>query len=482
MQSLDSLIEKYGTDKTISGYSKSYEYLFNDIKNEVTSLLEIGIGSLDANVDSNFRQIIESKYEGVSFDHYRQGGSLRVWRDYFPKAQISGVDIAEDCRLTEDRITTYICDSTDKNACDKQLSTAMFDIIIDDGSHKAEAQLKTFKNFFSRTRFGGLYIIEDLGGGWDENKNMFVEYGEEVKNIIKDHEYWFNTNILVIKKNGSKRGQLESITDLNDQIDSISTTETIDNQTSSKSNLTVVTGLWNIGKPGRSFDHYLECFDKLLKVDVNMFIFIPKELEDFVWQRRSKTNTAIKFFELDDIKSMFGPFWDKTQEIRTSENWLNQAGWLNDSPQGSLEWYNPIVMSKMSLLHDACIYDSFQTDNLVWIDGGITNTINYNLLIEERFFDKLEKYLDPFLFVQYPYPYYGQGVKEVHGFDWEALNRMAGGKVEWICRGGLFGGNKEAIKEVNSYYWHLLNDSLSEGFMGTEESLFSILAERYPEL
>ena len=213
-----------------------------------------------------------------------------------------------------------------------------------------------------------------------------------------------------------------------------------------------------------------------------MFIFIPKELEDFVWQRRSKTNTAIKFFELDDIKSMFGPFWDKTQEIRTSENWLNQAGWLNDSPQGSLEWYNPIVMSKMSLLHDACIYDSFQTDNLVWIDGGITNTINYNLLIEERFFDKLEKYLDPFLFVQYPYPYYGQGVKEVHGFDWEALNRMAGGKVEWICRGGLFGGKKDAIKEVNSYYWHLLNDSLNEGFMGTEESLFSILAEKYPEL
>jgi hypothetical protein len=478
MQNLDYLIEKYGTDKAISGYSKSYEYLFNDIKNEVTSLLEIGIGSLDANIDSNFRQIIESKYEGLSLDHYRQGGSLRVWRDYFPKAQISGIDIAEDCRFTEDRITTYICDSTDKSACDRQLNTDMFDIIIDDGSHRAEAQLKTFKNFFSRTRFGGLYIIEDLGGGWDENKNMFFEYGEEIKNIIKDHEYWFNTNILVIKKNGSKRGQLESITDFNQD----TRDNQLSNQTYSKSNLTVVTGLWNIGRPGRSFDHYLECFDKLLSVDVNIFIFVPKELEDFVWQRRSKANTAIKCFELEDIKSMFGPFWDKTQQIRTSENWLNQAGWLKDSPQGSLEWYNPIVMSKMSLLHDASIYNPFDTDNFVWIDGGITNTINYNLLIQERFFDKIEKYLDPFLFVQYPYPYYGQGVKEVHGFEWEALNRIAGGTVEWICRGGLFGGNREAIKEVNSYYWHLLNDSLNEGLMGTEESLFSILAEKYPEL
>jgi hypothetical protein len=42
MQSLDALIDHYGTDKAISGYSKSYEYLFNDIKNDVTSLLEIG--------------------------------------------------------------------------------------------------------------------------------------------------------------------------------------------------------------------------------------------------------------------------------------------------------------------------------------------------------------------------------------------------------------------------------------------------------
>ena len=171
MQSLDALMHQYGTDKAISGYSKSYEYLFNDIKNEVTSLLEIGIGSLDINVQGHFRQIREIYYE-----NYVQGGSLRVWRDYFPNAQVAGIDIAEDCKFTEARICTYICDSTDKHTCDKQLSTSMFDIIIDDGLHKAATQLQTLKNFFGRTRFGGLYIIEDLGGGWDEEKNMFLEY------------------------------------------------------------------------------------------------------------------------------------------------------------------------------------------------------------------------------------------------------------------------------------------------------------------
>jgi hypothetical protein len=247
-------------------------------------------------------------------------------------------------------------------------------------------------------------------------------------------------------------------------------------------NITIVSGLWNINKQNRPFDHYLMCFEKFLEIDKNMLLFIPRELEELVWKKRSKENTSVKIFELSDIKTMFDPFWNKVQNIRTSEAWLRQADWIKDSPQGSLEWYNPIVMSKMSLLHDATIYNPFNTDNFIWLDAGITNTINYNLLIETDFFNKLQNYLDPFLFITYEYPYYGKGVKEIHGFEWEALNRYADTKVEWISRGGLFGGKKEAIREANSYYWHTLNNSLSESLMGTEESVFSILAHKHPEL
>ena len=484
MQSLDYLIQKYGTDKTISGYSKSYEYLFNDIKNEVTSLLEIGIGSLDVNVDGNFRQVIESKYDSVSLDHYKQGGSLRVWRDYFTKAQISGIDIAEDCKFSEDRITTYICDSTDKSACDRQLNTDMFDIIIDDGSHRADAQLKTFKNFFSRTRFGGLYIIEDLGGGWDDNKNMFLEYGEEVKNIIKDHEYWFNSNILVIKKNGSKRGQLEFITDFDQETVNTSNVEItnneLSNQTSSKSNLTVVTGLWNINRTGRPFNHYIDNFKKLLDTPQNLFIFIEKQYEYLVWEKRSPKNTFVKIYELEDVKNLYSPFWQKTQDLRNSPDWRNitgENGWLKNSPQASLEWYNPIVMSKMFMLHDVTIWNPFDTNYFVWLDAGITSTVYEKYFTDNDVLSKITSHLDPFLFLSYPY----EAVDEIHGFKFDAMNRYSNKKVEYVCRGGLFGGSKEAIHDANSEYYSLLHNTLSEGLMGTEESIFTIMSYLYPE-
>jgi len=39
--------------------------------------------------------------------------------------------------------------------------------------------------------------------------------------------------------------------------------------------LTVVTGLWNINRTGRSFDHYIEHFNKLLDIDANLFIYLP---------------------------------------------------------------------------------------------------------------------------------------------------------------------------------------------------------------
>jgi phosphoglycolate phosphatase-like HAD superfamily hydrolase len=54
------------------------------------------------------------------------------------------------------------------------------------------------------------------------------------------------------------------------------------------SKITLVTGLWDIGRGdlqegwSRSFQHYLDKFQQLLQVDVNMIIFGDEELENYV--------------------------------------------------------------------------------------------------------------------------------------------------------------------------------------------------------
>ena len=262
------------------------------------------------------------------------------------------------------------------------------------------------------------------------------------------------------------------------------TTETkveVDNSTPQEGELTIVTGLWNIGRPGRNFDHYIQHFNNVLDIDVNLFIYIPQEYEHLVWAKRKKHNTYVKIFELDDLKNnIYKPHWDKTQEIRTKPEWFNQTGeggWLTNSPQASLEWYNPIVQSKMFLLHSSSVWNPFNSKYFVWLDAGITNTVYEKYFTENKVLDKLTSLLDPFLFLSYPY----EANNEIHGFDFEAMNRYAGKKVEYVCRGGLFGGTKETLDQANALYYSLLQKSLNEGYMGTEESIFTLMSYIEPE-
>jgi hypothetical protein len=248
------------------------------------------------------------------------------------------------------------------------------------------------------------------------------------------------------------------------------------------SNITLVTGLWNIGRENleegwsRSFSHYLEKFEQLLKVEENLIIFGEKELEEFVWERREQSNTQ---FILRD-KSWFieNEFYDKIQKIRTNPEWYNQSGWLKESTQGRLEIYNPLVMSKMFLLNDARIFDKFDSQFLFWIDAGLTNTVHPGYFTHDKVLNNLSKHIDKFTFVCFPY----EANNEIHGFSYPSINNWANDDVKKVARGGLFGGPKETISQINGEYYNLLNETLSQGYMGTEESIFSIMIYKLPEL
>jgi len=245
--------------------------------------------------------------------------------------------------------------------------------------------------------------------------------------------------------------------------------------------VTFVTGLWNIKRDtlgegwSRSFDHYLQKFEQLLQVDVNLIIFGEGELENFVWERRTRQNTQFIVRDQNWFKS---EFYDKIQNIRTNPEWLGQAGWLSESTQAKLGMYNPLVMSKMYLLHDAKLMDQFDSDYLFWIDAGLTNTVHPGYFTHDKVQEKLPKYFDKFSFVCFPY----EANTEIHGFDFNKINQLAWSKVDMVARGGFFGGPKHSITDLNGIYYNLMSSTLNSGLMGTEESLFTILCYKHPDL
>lgn len=248
------------------------------------------------------------------------------------------------------------------------------------------------------------------------------------------------------------------------------------------SKITIVSGLWNINRNDRNFEnHYIPRFKEFLKIEANLILFLPASLEHIVWEVRDRKNTFIKIFELEDLKNLYAPHWDKTQEIRTNNDWLNitgENGWLVNSPQATNQWYNPMQHSKIFMLHDSTIYNPFDTDYFYWMDAGLTNTVPTSHLVEDACMDLIAKHTDRFLFLCYPYKANG----EIHGFKYDAMNKFAGATVEHVCRGGLFGGRKEQIIETNEVYYGLLQETLKAGFMGADECLYTIMSYKEPHI
>jgi len=102
-----------------------------------------------------------------------QGGSLLMWRDYFPHGQVAGLDL-NPVQLDDPtgRIHLYLGSQEDTSLLDRmaaEVAPQGFDFIIDDCSHLAGPARASFWHLFEyHLKPGGIYAIEDWGTGyWD---------------------------------------------------------------------------------------------------------------------------------------------------------------------------------------------------------------------------------------------------------------------------------------------------------------------------
>jgi limonene-1,2-epoxide hydrolase len=118
-----------------------------------------------------------------------QGGSLRMWRDYFgAQAQFVGVDINPNCKLFEEPGVRIVIGDQEDRALLRSVAASVprIDILIDDGGHTMRQQIHTFEELFPRVSDNGVYLIEDLHtsywakwGGGVRRKGTFIEYSKD---------------------------------------------------------------------------------------------------------------------------------------------------------------------------------------------------------------------------------------------------------------------------------------------------------------
>jgi hypothetical protein len=105
------------------------------------------------------------------------------------------------------------------------------------------------------------------------------------------------------------------------------------------------------------------------------------------------------------------------------------------------------------------------------VDAGITNTVHPGYFTHDKVLDKLNN-IDKISFVAFPY----EAKMKFMGLNIKRCVNYQRVKVNKVCRGGFFGGPKEELVSLMvSIIICWMNIYLKQGYMGTEESLFTII-------
>ena len=127
------------TDK-VGQYLSFYDSLWNDFRDEYKKVCEIGV---------------------------KHGGSIRLWAEYFPNANVYAIDAIQenyDNVPDHERVFGFFGNTRERNTAKEfeQTFGGDFDFILDDGCHQTSAQQIALGSFFPLVKSGGYYVIEDI--------------------------------------------------------------------------------------------------------------------------------------------------------------------------------------------------------------------------------------------------------------------------------------------------------------------------------
>ena len=178
--SLLEIVNNSLTDKnTTHSYLELYEKLLFCKKEIAQNVLEIGIGDFGE----------------------KNGGSIKLWRDYFINANIFALDILPiesviDELINDPKVTLYTkTDAYNKEFVEKKFlnQNIKFDFILDDGPHTLESMKNCIQLYSSLMTDNGILIIEDVQS-WDWIEILSNEVPIHLKPYIKSYDLRNNKN------------------------------------------------------------------------------------------------------------------------------------------------------------------------------------------------------------------------------------------------------------------------------------------------
>lgn len=243
---------------------------------------------------------------------------------------------------------------------------------------------------------------------------------------------------------------------------------------------TIVTGLFDINRielDGRSWNSYLNWFEKTLSINAPMVVFVEEKTYDFVKSKRSDHNTKIIVQNIKDLNMYM--YKDRMDTIISSDSYKRT---IKDSNRIECKnsLYAIIQFSKFYWMAHASKENYFNSDYFIWMDAGLSRFFD-DLNTSNRYpSESMESQLISFgdkAFIQtfcctYPDLFNASSLNESYLLDSRSY-----------VMGGLFGGNKTIIPILQNKITEVFEQlMLNKGIVNNEQIVLGYLFKKSPEL
>ena len=121
-----------------------------------------------------------------------------MWKEYFPNAQIYGVDIQPKAIFADERIKCFMGDELKAETWEKVIDQTGtdIDIFIDDGFHQKEYQIQVAKYLMPILKQDVIYIVEDV----EFPDKIRVALSEYNCVLVKSPRKFHDDNLIIVKR------------------------------------------------------------------------------------------------------------------------------------------------------------------------------------------------------------------------------------------------------------------------------------------
>lgn len=225
-----------------------------------------------------------------------------------------------------------------------------------------------------------------------------------------------------------------------------------------------------------SNEAYMSWFSNLLSLDIKLYILTEAKFIDKIIAARKKIDpklekTIIKETSVEELPA-YKSFNEKLEKLMFSDE-FKKIVVHKEVPEMSKPLYNVLMFNKVNFLQQVLDENPFNTEYFSWVDAGFIRS--------EEDVEGIKKWPDPskLMLTKDKIKFFcindeiKRHMSDIRG---HLLSQMR------MLKGTIFFLHKDLIPVIKNIFNHYVEESLSKGYIGSDEKIFDLCCYNYPEL